>query len=173
MSYGHEPLLLTDRQRQLLEGWRNRRKTSVSQRTRIDIVLGAHAGQSNASLARRLNISRPVAVVWRQRWLRSYPALCTFEQGIKGQGVSGRELLNKMLEILQDAPRSGKPKTITLEQEQQITALACTKPEEHGLPLTQWNRELLAQTAKEKGIVEQISPRYVGVILKKKRTPTS
>lgn len=172
MSYGHSPLLLSERQKQLLEAWRNRRKTSVSQRTRIDIVLGSHADQSNASMADRLGVSRPIVILWRNRWMDSYAGLCNFEKGPAGEGVPDRELLHKMLEILKDAPRSGKPKTITLEQEQQITALACTKPEDHHLPLTQWNRDLLAQIAKEKGIVEKISPRYVGVILKKKRVAT-
>ena len=89
------------------------------------------------------------------------------------KGVSDRELLSKMLEILSDLPRSGHPKRITLEQEQQIVAVACRKPKEFGIAMTQWNREMLAHVAMAEGIVDQISPRYVSEILKKKRAPTS
>lgn len=81
--------------------------------------------------------------------------------------VSDKQLLDKMLEILSDIPRSGKPKQITLAQEQQIVALAREKPEDYGIPMTQWNREMLAHVAKTEGIVKTISPRYISDILKK------
>lgn len=72
-----------------------------------------------------------------------------------------------MLEVLKDTPRSGAPKRITLTQEQQIIALACKKPQAYGIPLTQWNREMLAHASRAKGIVETISPRTVSKLLKK------
>lgn len=89
--------------------------------------------------------------------------------GASGDGVSDGELLAKILDILTDVPRSGAPKRITLSEEQQLIALACEKPEDHGIPMTQWNREMLAKVAMAEGIVEKISPRYVSELLKKKR----
>jgi putative transposase len=53
-----------------------------------------------------------------------------------------------------------------MAQKQQITALACRKPQDYGIPITQWNREMLAQVAMAQGIVETISPRYISELLK-------
>ncbi len=39
----------------------------------------------------------------------------------------------KILSYLEDAPRPGTPKTFTFAQTQQIIALACQKPTEHGI----------------------------------------
>ncbi len=72
-----------------------------------------------------------------------------------------------MLDILRDLPRSGAPERIPLSEKQQLIALACEKPEDYGIPFTQWNREMLAKVAMAEGIVEKISPRYVGKLLKK------
>jgi len=71
-------------------------------------------------------------------------------------------------EILKDKPRSGTPKRITLEAEELIVALACGKPENHGIQMSQWTHEMLAHVAKIEAIVDQISPRHIGNILKKK-----
>ncbi|TAG96581.1 MAG: helix-turn-helix domain-containing protein [Sphingobacteriales bacterium] len=74
---------------------------------------------------------------------------------------------------LDDLPRSGAPKRISLSQEQQIVALACEKPRDHGVEMTNWTHEMLARVAISKGILESISSRYVGEILKKKQVATS
>jgi putative transposase len=55
---------------------------------------------------------------------------------------------------------------ISLAEKQRLMALACQKPEDFGIPVTQWNREMLAQVAQAQGIVKKISPRYVGKLLK-------
>jgi len=167
------PLGLSERQKSLLKGRYAQRNAPSWQRFRIAIILGAAQGQSNSALSRDLKVKRDDIRRWRQRWLACYEKLCLFEQGKDGQGISDRELLHKMLSILKDARRPGKPKTITLEQEQQLAALACRKPSEHSIPVTHWTHELLAMVAEEQGIIEKISPRYVGVILKKERAPTA
>ena len=158
---------LSLRQKQLLENYRNKRKASLGSRIRIDIVLGASAGLSNTELSKQLGISRNTVILWRGRWTEYYEKLCDFEQGPQGQGVKDRELLQKMLSLLGDTARSGSPECINLTQKKQIVALACRKPEEFNIPMTQWNREMLAKVAIAQGIVESISPRYVSKILKK------
>ena len=161
-------VVLTARQKSLLTKRRNKASVGVQQRSRIDIVLGAAADQSNLHLCQRLGIGRITVTYWRKHWAACYESLCTHEAGVGGQGVSDRELLAKMLAVLQDAPRSGAPVRISMAQKQQITALACGKPQDYGIPITQWNREMLAHMAVAQGIVDTISPRYVSELLKKK-----
>jgi len=162
-------VVLTARQRSLLIKQRNKGSVTVQQRNRIDIILGASAGQSNLSLCRRLGVGCSMVTHWRKHWAASYPGVCAYEAGVAGQGVNDRELLTRMLSVLEDAPRSGAPVRISMAQKQQITALACRKPEDYGIPVTQWNREMLAQVAVAQGIVETISPRYISEVLKNQR----
>jgi hypothetical protein len=103
----------------------------------------------------------------------AYAKLLAFEQGPGSQGVTDAALLEQLLGCLQDLPRSGTPKTITLAQEQQILALACRKPADFELPHTHWTHQLLAQVAIREGILPTISSRYIGTILKKAPPATS
>lgn len=162
-----QSLSITPRQKRLLARHRNKASISVQCRTRIDIVLGAINGQSNTEICEQLAICRSTVVSWRSRWASSYQQLCAFEAGLADQGVPDRQLLDQMLDILRDLPRSGAPERIPLSEKQQLIALACEKPEDYGIPFTQWNREMLAKVAMAEGIVEKISPRYVGKLLKK------
>jgi transposase len=97
---------------------------------------------------------------------------CWLEEGVDGDLVSDSELLGEMLKRLDDLPRSGTPKRITLAQEQQIVALACKKPEDYGIEMTTWTLKMLSKVAVERGILESISPRYVAEILKKVQVAT-
>lgn len=68
------------------------------------------------------------------------------------------------LNCLHDAPRPGRPPTITGAQRAQVTALACSTPPEGQ---SQWSLRLLADKVVELGVCEQISHTTVGEILKK------
>lgn len=46
--------------------------------------------------------------------------------------------------------------------------MACCKPADYGIEHTNWTRETLAHVSKSLGIVDQISGRYVGKIIKKR-----
>ena len=46
-------------------------------------------------------------------------------------------------------------------------ALACEKPENYGLPITQWSHSTLTQEIIKQGIIETISQTHVGDFLKK------
>jgi transposase len=142
---------------------------------RIDILMRASrqgGGAPNGQIARDLCISYNTVKTWRTRWSEFYPAILTYELGPTGEGVSDSALMVHILSHLEDAPRSGAPKTFTLSQTQQIVALACQKPTEHGIEMTTWTHEMLAHVAMSKGIVKTISSRYVGILLKKKPTST-
>jgi putative transposase len=176
MNRGKPPaqaIPMTERQYRILSKHAGKHSLSYHIKTRIKILLLASKGQSNASVKRELGIDVNTVKKWRYRWETEFESIKAFELGESNEGVSDKALLQRMLLILKDIPRSGAPKRITLAQEQQIVALACEKPEDHGIMLSQWSREMLAHVAKTKGIVDTISPRYVSEILKKKRVTTT
>ena len=112
------------------------------------IVLGDD-GVGVGETAERLGVWRKGVSFWRARWLA-------------GGGESAAERLA-------DAPRSGAPATITAEQICAVVALACERPEDGGVPLSQWSASDLAREAVRRGIVTSISPRSVGRFLKRIR----
>src|SRR5436305_4621492 len=129
---------------------RHRSEQQVVLRARI--VLLAAQGSANARIARELGINVDTARLWRDRWVGL--------QGIDLEKLSAEERL-------EDAPRSGKPSTITKEQRCQMAVLACEAPSVSGRPISQWTGREIADELKDRGIVENISPRYAAHLLKK------
>lgn len=168
------PITLSVRQFDLLDRERNRHKVSVQYRFRIDVILYAHQGKSSNEIVRILDTYYHKVQRWRDRWAKSYGDLCAYEKGINNEGISDGLLLAKMLAILSDEDRSGRPPMLSLSQKEQIVALACKKPTDFGLPFEEWSGDLLATLACQLGIVPSISGRWVNAILKKeKSTPIS
>src|SRR6266581_5576701 len=80
---------------------------------RINIVLGAAEGLANRVLARKFSTSVPTVLLWRRRY--------------ETDGLAG---------ILEDRPRSGRPKQISVEREAAIVeATMKTTPKD----ATQWS----------------------------------
>jgi len=161
------PIVLSERQESLLDLQRNRCKIVADQKLRIDIILLAAKGVSNNQICRDLGTTYPTVLKWRNRWYEYQTLLQDFEQGID-QVCTDNSLLNKMLEILSDAARVGRPARISLAQYHSIQTIACCKPTDYGYPIEQWTGDLIAQTAIEQGIIDKISGRYVNSLLKKK-----
>ena len=89
---------------------------------RIDIVLGAADGVANRVLARKLSTSVPTVLLWRKRF--------------ESEGIAG---------ILEDRPRSGRPKRISVEKEASIVeATMRTTPKD----ATQWSVRAMAAAQK-------------------------
>lgn len=129
---------------------RYRSEQQVAQRARI--ILAAAQGQSNAQIARNLDINVDTARLWRDRWV----------------GLQGIDLDTlSITERLQDAPRPGVKPTITAEQRCQMAALACENPQKAGRPISQWTGREIADEVMARGIVEHISPRHAARLLKK------
>jgi len=160
-------VVISKRQKEILASYHNKRNISVQEKQRIGIILQAHGGKNDLAISRDLQINPGTVSRWRKRWVNSYEQLREFEQEQSGAGSIDRALLEKMLEILSDHARSGAPVRISLEEKQQLVALACKKPQDFGIPITQWNREMLAKVAMAEGMIEKISPRYVSEVLKK------
>src|SRR5438046_1712356 len=97
-------------------------------------------------------------VFWRQRWLQFR------EIPLDDLSVAER---------LADAPREGAPAKFTPEQVCQIIALACEKPADSDRPISQWSHRELADEIVRRGIVESISPRHAGRLLKRSRSQTT
>ena len=70
-----------------------------------------------------------------------------------------------VLEKLEDAARSGRPASFTIEQLTQLYALACDPPEKYGRPISHWTPRELADELIQQKIVESISTRHVGRLL--------
>lgn len=125
---------------------------------RARIILAAGQGQSNAQIARELGVDVDTVRLWRQRWqlLELIPL---------------SEL--SVAERLEDLPRPGAPARITADQRCQIEALACEKPEKSGRPITHWTHREIAAELIQRQIVDHISPRHAGRLLKRGRSQTS
>ena len=91
------PLMLKDSQQVALRRLAESGKTPQKTVLRARMVLAAGEGLSNCAIAKRLGVSRPTVILWRQR----------FEAG----GVEG---------ILQDAPRPGRPKALGPDVEARV-----------------------------------------------------
>ena len=62
--------------------------------------------------------------------------LSKYENEMEFQGLSEHDYLQELLSHLRDNPRSGTRKRISLEEEQQIVALASDKPRDYGVEIT-------------------------------------
>jgi transposase len=108
-------LAVSDEDRRTLESWTRSSTVSAGQRERAQIVLAITGGDGVSGTARRLRVSRPTVIKWRDRFARD--------------GIAG----------LQDLPRSGRPKTI---DDAQIIAATLEAPPAK-LAVTHWSSRLL------------------------------
>ena len=90
-------LVITDAERKQLLTISRHRATPSGIALRVKIVLGAAEGIANHVLARKLSTSLPTVLLWRRRY--------------ETEGLAG---------VLEDRPRTGRPKQISPEQEAAI-----------------------------------------------------
>lgn len=141
------PLHLTEAERSELNQLVSKHSTpqQIAQRGRI--ILLADAGLNHRQIGRKLSISRDMARLWRNRWLKRADKQMTLQQR------------------LQDEDRPGTPATFTAEQLTHLFAIACEDPAESGRPISHWTARELACQLRQRGIVESISPRHVRRLL--------
>lgn len=163
------PILLTDRQRAILERLTRRQTSPQKLVRRAHLILQAAAGHNNDQVARSLHLDRGTVRIWRARWLSAAPRLDAAEAA----GDLDPVLTDLVAELLADAPRPGAPDTFTAEQVVQIVALACEVPPDAERPPSHWTPRELAAEAVTRGIVTTISPRTVGRFLKSGRAETA
>ena len=146
-------MVLNEKELEELTKITNRKKSEQRHILRAYIVLYAAKGYSNTKIARELSVNVDTVRLWRDRWV-----------GLQGVDL---ETLSAV-ERLEDAPRPGKPPTITEEQKCQMAVLACEAPSKSGRPISRWTDREIADEMQAQGIVEKISPRHAGRLLKKK-----
>ena len=116
-----EPVVLTDEERQVLEGWARRRKTAQALALRSRMVLAFADGDSVTEVAAELGTSRGTAGKWRSRFLAS------------------------RLEGLNDEPRPGRPRTITDEHVEKV--ITATLEQEPPGGDTHWSTRSMARSS--------------------------
>ena len=168
-----EAIAMSEFQKEILSQLNRNHSTPQQIVKRINILLLASEGLSNAEIARTVLVSYKTVLTWRKRWLLKYKSLCIFEKVVIEQGQSKNVMSVHLLTLLKDTPRSGAPKIFTLAQREQIVALSCEAPIDYGLELTNWTHQMLAKTVIAKGIVTTISPSHLGKILKNTPFTTS
>lgn len=152
------PLRISKEQKRELEIIANRRSTPLQISKRANILGLVEQGHPYSVIAKEVKLSLNTVKAWRQRWDELE------EELIEVQDELGVEAA--MLSFLQDKARSGQPKKFRETAVKQLVALACDKPSNHGLEMTNWTYEMLAQIAKEKNIVTSISKSHVRFLLK-------
>lgn len=112
----------------------------VRKQKRAQALLELNRGKSYVEVQKQLNVSYPTVLSWSKKY--------------KSEGLS----------FLDDKARSGRPVGLSGEDRAKITALACSTPPEG---YARWSLRLLADKLVELEIVESISFKQVGNILKK------
>lgn len=145
-------VVVSGRQRRLLEGLVRRSTASQRLVKRARIILDLAAGHSPTQVAKRLALRRQTVYKWARRWRGQAPRL----QAAEATGISDRQLSGLIEQVLLDAYRSGRPATFSPEQLVKLIALACEHPRASGRPLNQWTSRDLAAEAIKRGIVQTI-----------------
>ncbi len=145
-------IVLTKDERNQLQRLVRARTTGQQLAIRARIVLLSAEPLSTSEVARRLQLDMGTARQWRARW-RTCAQVPLAERSVA--------------ERLADAPKSGAPARITPEQICQIIALACEIPAGSDRPISQRSARELAHEIVRRGIVDRISPRHAGRLLKR------
>ena len=147
------PIELSEPTRQELDKLVKRHTIEQQIALRGRIILAANEGKNNNQIARELAVTVDTVRLWRKRWLLLAPI----------------PLIDlSVAERLEDLPRPGAPARITADQRCRIEQLACEQPEKSGRPITHWTNREIADEIMKQGIVEQISPRHAGRLLKRR-----
>ena len=112
----------------------------VRKQKRAQALLDLDSGKTYAEVSRSLNMSYPAVSGWAKKYHQ--------------EGLS----------FLDDKARSGRPPGLSGEDRAKITAIACSEPP---AGYARWSLRLLADKLVELEIVDSISFKQVGNILKK------
>jgi transposase-like protein len=109
---------------------------AVAERVQLIETSQKHQDWGTKQLAQALHRHESWVRKWRRRWQEK--------------------------QSLTDAPRSGAPRRFSPEVRAQVTALACSLPRSHGVPLARWSRTELARRATAIPTLPTISARTIG-----------
>lgn len=124
----------------ILENLLSKGSLKVRKQKRIQGLLYLNKGKTYAEVSDLLGVSYPTVLGWSKKY--------------KSEGLT----------FLDDKPRSGRPIGLSGADRAKITALACSEPPKG---YARWSLRLLADKLVELEIVDTISFKQVGNILKK------
>lgn len=111
---------MTDEEKAEIERLSRSRTLETRQAERIKVIRLASQGCGTTEIARQVQRTRPRVLTWIKRF--------------NAHGLSG----------LEDAPRSGRPRTYSVEQVSEVVATSLTAPQTLGLPFASWTLDRLA-----------------------------
>ncbi len=155
-------IVLSARQRSLLEGIVKRSTAAQRLVKRARIILGLAAGRSPNQVAKALGIMRQTVYLWRDRWCAAADRLGEAEM----PETPDKRLTKLLEEVLLDGYRRGQPGTFSPEQIVKIIALACEHPKASGRSLSHWTSKSLAAEVIKRGIVKTICRATISRLLK-------
>ncbi len=117
----------------------HRTPQAVVRRARIVLAVHAHPDWSSQRLAQLLELNPRLVRKWRHRWQETHS--------------------------LKDLPRSGPCRRFPAQVRAQVTALACSLPRSHGMPLAHWSRAELARYVAATPSLPPISASTIGSFL--------
>ena len=161
---GAKAIAMKKSHKEFYEKLKGKHSIERSKYLRIQILLLCHSGLNNAEVTREAGVTLKTVKKWRSRWLSGYDSLV---------GLKEDEEKEYLLNFLKDNQRSGLPKKFTAAQEKAIVALACGKPRDYGIEMTDWTHEMLSKVAAAEGIVKSISSSQVGRLLKNTAVTTA
>jgi len=135
---------LTKAQCTELEAFVAHGKKSAREINRARVLLLAEEGKSDSAIVRLLGLSRGTVYNVRKKY--------------------ASRVRRPVREVLQDAPRPGRPIKLDSRVEAQITMLACSEPPEG---CSRWTLHLLADKIVTLGVADAISHESVRQLLKK------
>ncbi len=133
--------------------------TSISVRARI--ILLAYQKRLNMQIAELVDVERHCVGRWRNRWQDSFDALLAIEIN-----ESQAALERAIVDVLDDAHRSGAPGKFSAYQVVQLVSIACEKPHDSGRPVDEWTGWELADEMQKRSIVESISVSWINELLR-------
>ena len=160
-------IILTQRQREILERLSNSTHSELHFKIRATIILKAADGINNRGISKQMDINRGVVTKWRSRYANASKLLEQIEID------SPQKLTQTVKEVLSDEYRCGKPPKFTPEQVACIIDLSLQKPESVGVPMSHWTVNALCDKAIELKIVSSISSSQMERFLKRWRFKTT
>ena len=138
------PVRLTHQERQALQAFVRCGHKKIREVNRAHILLNSDAGKKDREIMALLHLSRPTVIAMRKKYVQT-----PYEH---------------ILDILKDAPRSGRPIKIDHRVEANLTMIACSDPPEGA---GSWTLRMLADQAVELACIESISHESVRGVFKK------
>lgn len=135
---------LTRSERQTVQQFVRRGRANARVLTRARMLLLADEGKTDREIIEVLGVCRATVSSLRKKYSE------------KGDAP--------ILDILQDAPRPGRPIKVDSQVEAQIAMLACSEPPEG---VAKWTLRLIADRLVELAYIDSISHETVGQALKK------